>query len=228
MRKYDWNENSLREAVLNSVNYKDVLRYLGVPITGNNGSTLKRKITQYGIDISHFTFSAKKKGKRKPLIEYLTLDSRCSRHILKERLLKEGYKRNVCEVCGISEWNGKPLVMQIHHIDGDTKNNTLDNLMMICPNCHAQTENYRGNVNKKAERQKNYCVDCGRVIGYTSNRCVSCAAKARIGKMVKITMTKDEFKDYKKKGYSNIQIAAIYGATEAAIRKWRKKNGLYK
>lgn len=226
MRKYDWNEDALREAVSNCVNFKDVLRHLGVPTNGNNNSTLKSKIIQFGIDISHFTFAPKSKGKPKPLIDYLTANSKCSRHSLKERLIKEGYKQNICEVCGIAEWNGRPLTMQIHHIDGDNANNRLDNLMMICPNCHSQTENYRGNANIKAEKKQYHCQDCGRAIGSTSTRCPSCAAKARIGKDVKIIMTIDEYKEYKRKGYPNTQIAKICGVTEAAIRKWRKKNGL--
>lgn len=226
MRKYDWNEDALREAVSNCVNYRDVLRYLGVSTNGNNSSTLKSKIEQFGIDISHFTFAPKSKGKPKPLIDYLTANSKCSRQSLKERLLKEGYKQNVCEVCGIAEWNGKPLTMQIHHIDGDNTNNCLDNLMMICPNCHSQTENYRGNANIKVEKTQYYCKDCGREIGSTSTRCPSCAAKNRIGKDVKITMTIEEYNKYKREGYPNTKIAMICGVTETAIRKWRKKNGL--
>ena len=206
------------------MNYKDVLRYLGIPTTGNNSTTLKNKIRFFDIDTSHFTFASKSKGKPRPLIDYLTVDSKCSRQVLKHRLIKEGYKRNVCEMCGITEWNGKPLVMQIHHKDGNTKNNSLDNLMMICPNCHAQTENYRGNANQNVEKPKNYCQDCGREIGRTSTRCPSCAARVRIGKDAKITMTIEEYNQYKRKGYSDTRIAQICGVTETAIRKWRKKN----
>lgn len=226
MRKYDWNEELIKEAVSCNVNYNDVLRYLGVPTTGNNTTTLKKKISKYGIDISHFTFSAKSKGKPKPLIEYLTYNSKCSRHVLKERLLKEGYKRNVCEICGISNWNGKPLTMQIHHVDGDTKNNTLENLIMICPNCHAQTENYRGSANVKVEKPKNYCVDCGREIGRTSIRCLSCASKAKVGVNTKFNMTEDKYKEYKRNGYPDTKIALMYGVTENTVRKWRKNHGL--
>ena len=61
MRIYDWSETRLREAVANCVNYRDVLRYLGVSTNGNNSSTLKNKIEQFGIDISHFTFAPKSK-----------------------------------------------------------------------------------------------------------------------------------------------------------------------
>ena len=53
-----------------------------------------------------------------------------------------------CEICGISDWNNQPIVFQIHHIDGDNKNNEKENLQLLCPNCHSQTDNFS---NKKKE-----------------------------------------------------------------------------
>lgn len=67
---------------------------------------------------------------------------------LKKRLIKEGIKKNECEICKISEWNGEPLSMQLDHIDGNSHNHKLENLRMTCPNCHSQTETYCGK-NKK-------------------------------------------------------------------------------
>jgi hypothetical protein len=63
---------------------------------------------------------------------------------LKNRLLAEGIKQNICEVCEINEWNGNPINMQLDHIDGNSHNHQLDNLRMICPNCHSQTDTYCG------------------------------------------------------------------------------------
>ena len=63
---------------------------------------------------------------------------------LKKRLVKDGIKKNVCEICNITEWNGKPISMQLDHIDGDSHNHKLENLRMTCPNCHSQTETYCG------------------------------------------------------------------------------------
>lgn len=62
---------------------------------------------------------------------------------LKNKLIKSGLKQNVCEICGISEWNGKPINMELHHKDGNKHNHSLDNLQMLCPNCHSQTETFR-------------------------------------------------------------------------------------
>ena len=67
---------------------------------------------------------------------------------LKRKLFEAGLKENKCEICGIKEWNGTPLQMQLDHIDGNTYNHSIENLRMICPNCHSQTETFCGK-NKK-------------------------------------------------------------------------------
>lgn len=61
---------------------------------------------------------------------------------LKLRLFEEKLKENKCEICGISEWNEKPINCQLDHIDGNKFNNSLDNLRILCPNCHSQTDNF--------------------------------------------------------------------------------------
>lgn len=61
---------------------------------------------------------------------------------LKLRLLNEGIKENKCEICGITEWNGKEINCQLDHVDGNKNNNELSNLRIICPNCHSQTETF--------------------------------------------------------------------------------------
>ena len=67
---------------------------------------------------------------------------------LKNRLIKAGIKTLVCEVCGVSEWQGKQLSMELNHKDGDRHNHKLDNLQIVCPNCHSILPHYRGrNIN---------------------------------------------------------------------------------
>jgi hypothetical protein len=61
---------------------------------------------------------------------------------LRKRLIKEGYKKNQCEECNIKEWNGKEITCELHHIDGNRGNNRLENLLILCPNCHSQTPNH--------------------------------------------------------------------------------------
>ena len=62
---------------------------------------------------------------------------------LSKRLVKDGYKTYECEHCGISEWNGKSISLELNHKDGNNGNHRLDNLELICPNCHSQTDTYR-------------------------------------------------------------------------------------
>jgi hypothetical protein len=79
-----------------------------------------------------------------PLLEYLVAGRRVNRSHLKGRLLAEGLKQNRCECCGIADWRGAPLAMALHHANGDGLDNRLENLVMLCPNCHAQTPNFSG------------------------------------------------------------------------------------
>jgi 5-methylcytosine-specific restriction endonuclease McrA len=62
---------------------------------------------------------------------------------LKNRLIREGVKKNVCENCGCSEWQGKQINLELHHIDGKRQNHKLSNLKLLCPNCHSQTDSFR-------------------------------------------------------------------------------------
>jgi AcrR family transcriptional regulator len=79
-----------------------------------------------------------------PLETYLVRDRRVNRSHLKGRLIRAGLKGNRCERCGIDSWLGEPLSMALHHINGQGRDNRLENLAVLCPNCHAQTPNFSG------------------------------------------------------------------------------------
>lgn len=92
---------------------------------------------------------SKKPSKVIPLEEILKgLHPQYQTYKLKQRLLKEGIKNNICEVCGLCEWNDRELKMELDHIDGVRTNHLLENLRMICPNCHSQTDTYRAKNRK--------------------------------------------------------------------------------
>lgn len=67
---------------------------------------------------------------------------RASYSRFREYLVEFGYKDSKCESCGLSEWLGQPIPLELHHRDADGMNNRLENLVMLCPNCHAMTDNF--------------------------------------------------------------------------------------
>ncbi|MFN4145246.1 MAG: HNH endonuclease signature motif containing protein [Runella sp.] len=72
---------------------------------------------------------------------------------LKKRLLKENFKQHLCESCGLAKWLDNPIPLELHHVDGNRLNNSLTNLKLLCPNCHAFTENYRAKNIKNLSAQ---------------------------------------------------------------------------
>ena len=58
-------------------------------------------------------------------------------HILKQKLIRDELKEAKCEICGLKEWLGNPIPLELDHIDGNHYNNELNNIRIICPNCHA-------------------------------------------------------------------------------------------
>jgi transposase-like protein len=79
-----------------------------------------------------------------PIDELLVVGPRRSRGHIKARLLREGLKGPRCEICGLSEWLGKPLSLELHHVNGRGNDNRLENLQLLCGNCHSQTDNWGG------------------------------------------------------------------------------------
>ena len=81
-----------------------------------------------------------------PLLEYLQNSEDIQSNKVRVKLLKEGYKEHKCECCGLTEWLGHPIPLELHHLNGIHTDNRLENLQVLCPNCHAQTDNYSGKV----------------------------------------------------------------------------------
>lgn len=102
-----------------------------------------------------------------PLEEYLVRGRRVNRYHLKSRLLASGLKRPACERCGISKWLGEKLPLELHHRNGDGLDNRLQNLEMLCPNCHSQTPNF-GSKNRRRPTRSGAVPDLDyRALGLT-------------------------------------------------------------
>jgi hypothetical protein len=147
-----WDEEALRAAVAASSSIAGVLRELDLKIGGSQYRAVKRAIAQAAIDVSHFTGQGWTKDRsnpvrcyRTPLSEILVQDStyrNSSR--LKMRLVREGLLVWRCAICQREEWNGERIPLHLDHINGDPADHRLENLRLLCPNCHAQTDTYCG------------------------------------------------------------------------------------
>lgn len=144
----------LQSAAKDSLSIREMLMKLGIASQGGNYKTLYKRIEANGIDISHFTGQGHNKGKtyiKTHITDYLSNNIEISSFRLKNRLLKEGLLDRKCSCCGLSEWLGNPIPIELDHIDGNHANNNLTNLRLLCPNCHAMTDTYRGKNQKRVK-----------------------------------------------------------------------------
>lgn len=216
MGKYTWDLEKIKDAVKESINFTEVLDKIGIPRQGNNSKTLRNILDTNNIDYTHFTGRARiYTTSYIEASEYLNGNKKIKSAKLKEKLLKENILENKCSVCGIDSWLGKNITLQLHHIDGNPNNNSLDNLQLLCPNCHSQTENYCGNAN--SNKTKYYCKECGREITKQATYCPVCAAKhSRKVPRPELEQLIEDFKELK----SYTKIGEKYGVKDNTIRKW--------
>jgi hypothetical protein len=150
MPKRSYTDAALREAVASSTSVRQVLLRLNLAGAGGNYAGIAARIQDLGIETSHFKGQGWRKGSdnpvvpARPLAEVLREGTCVQSYKLKRRLLTAGLKSRRCESCRKVRWLGHPIPLELHHINGDQKDNRLDNLRLVCPNCHALTSNYRG------------------------------------------------------------------------------------
>ncbi len=155
MRKRSWTERQLRTAVKSSRSFAEVLQRLGLREAGGNYTQIKKYIRELNLKITHFTGRAWNRGLRLPfrpkipLEKILVPESDYQSFKLKKRLFIAGLKPHYCEEC---RWAQKTpdgyLPLELDHINGSHRDNRLENLRVLCPNCHSLRPNHRGRKQK--------------------------------------------------------------------------------
>ncbi|MEU6606890.1 HNH endonuclease signature motif containing protein [Streptomyces shenzhenensis] len=145
-----WTHDILQTAVSASTSVYEVLRHLGLESVGGHHAHISRRIKAYGIDTSRFRVPARGDTRRRRTSEGLLVKRsgatarRMQSSRLKRAMLEQGLEER-CSMCGIAPlWLGEPLPLEVDHVDGDWRNNEIQNLRLLCPNCHSTTDNYRG------------------------------------------------------------------------------------
>jgi Zn finger protein HypA/HybF involved in hydrogenase expression len=235
------NKQKLMEAIANSNSSRDVLVYLGLRAAGGNYSALKKAAKLFDLELPKYDFSSISTEPREysPLfpdeqvfVENSTYANRAS---LKKRMYRMGYKEE-CSECGLGPiWNGRPITLQLDHINGVYNDHRLENLRIICPNCHSQTETFAGRTSVKDKNEtfqqrklrriikgSNVCLDCDSPIFPNLKRCSLCADTARQNRY-SVTYPEIDVLIEQLTATSFVKVAKELGVTDSALRKHVKK-----
>lgn len=149
MVKYRYSDEDLAKAVAESFSVMEVMRKLGIKIAGGSHTHISNRIKNSALSTKHFLGQNHNKGKvstnRKSAAEILVLkdkDSRRENVTRLRRALDEIGRERICVECSVDEvYNGKSLVLEIDHINGNSWDDRPENLRWLCPNCHSQQDN---------------------------------------------------------------------------------------
>ena len=221
----NYSSEEIANIVKNSISYKDFARKIGYSnsCSGDTIKMLQQKLNNY--DTSHFCTQKQmtKRSEENIFIE----NSTASQHTLRSWYLKGNYTPYICSICGQEPlWQGKELTLILDHINGNNKDDRLENLRWVCPNCNQQLDTTGSkNPNRKNFKKLYYCIDCGKEISKGSTRCKECAAKKNIIPIEKLPITREELKKLIRTK-SFVEIGKIYQYSDNNIRKWCDKFNL--
>ena len=140
-------DDEFRSIIKSSFYLKDVIVKCGykASLSKRTRDKIKKRIYSLDLDTSHFKYP-----ERKTIKQLCVVNGKYHRGGLKRRLIKENILKEICDSCGqLPMHNNKVLVLQLDHINGNNKDNRIENLRLLCPNCHSQTETFSGKNIKK-------------------------------------------------------------------------------
>jgi len=229
MRKHIiWSFSSefIQESLNNSNSYIELFNKLNLKVSKSLIKMLQYRIKKENLDREIFLLNTKKKtfSFEKKIEDILIENSTyLSSSNLKKKLLKYELIENKCDKCGCNnEWFGNILVLQLDHINGVNNDNRLENLRLLCPNCHSQTETYAGKKKKEIKNENNLklCKKCKSIV---NNKvfCEKCDSEMKI-KRRKVNRPEYDIliKEVGEMGYS--ATGRKYGVSDNSIRKWIK------
>lgn len=174
-----YNDEDFRKLVNESESISDLSKKLGyTTIAGDNYRHIKARIEALNIPTSHFNKNRKAAVKRCPENIFIE-NSTAAQTTLRRWFIKGEYVPYECSICGmLPEWQGKPLTLILDHINGQNKDDRLENLRWVCPNCNQQldTTGYKKARAEEKESNKiqNFCLDCHTPISVNAVRCKKC------------------------------------------------------
>jgi len=136
----------LKLIIRSSKSFSEIVKNIGMPVHGDCFRYLKQVIVENNIDISHITMryqTQRNKNYDIPTDQLLVADSTYHSKTVKDRIIKEHLLFNKCSLCGLVPWwNNKELILQLDHINGKNNDHRLENLRLLCYNCHSQTDTF--------------------------------------------------------------------------------------